>query len=133
MQDPASVTTRERLRRRILFVAGCVFLGLGAIGVFVPILPTTPFLLLAAACFLQSSPRAHRWLLSSRFLGGYIQHYQEGAGVPLRTKITAIGALWLTIGYSVVFVVEHLWLRALLLVIAVAVTVHLVSIRPRSR
>lgn len=131
MGEPA--TAGERLRRRLLFVAGCLFVCLGVIGVVIPILPTTPFLLLAAACFVRSSPQAHQWLMHSRVLGGYIRHYHDGAGVPLRTKITAVAFLWLSIGFSVVCVVEHLWIRALLLLVATAVTIHIASMRPRSR
>ncbi len=104
---------------------------LGAIGIVLPVLPTTPFLLLAAACFVRSSPRFHQWLLNNRVLGLYIRDYCSGRGIPLRAKIVSISLLWLTIGYAVVFVIEPTWLRALLLLIAVLVSAHIISIRPR--
>ncbi|MHB8994070.1 MAG: YbaN family protein [Armatimonadota bacterium] len=120
----------QRLKKQALFVAGCLFLGLGLIGVVVPLLPTTPFLLLAAACFLKSSPRVYHWLMNSRFPGHYLRHYQSGAGVPRRVKFTAISVLWLTIGCSAVFVVESGLVRVLLALIALAVTAHIISLRP---
>lgn len=71
--------------------------------------------------------------MNNRFLGGYIRHYHEGTGVPLRTKLTAIAVLWLTIGYSAIFVAQQLWVRALLVAVAAAVTIHLATLRPRGR
>jgi len=121
-----------RVGRQALFVAGSVALVLGIIGVFVPLLPTTPFLLLAAACFIRSSPRAYRWLMGNRLLGGYIRGYRSGAGIPLRVKVFTLSLLWLTIGYSALYVVQNTWIRVGLGLIAVAVTAHIVSIRTAS-
>jgi len=117
------------LKRLGLLVAGAVALVLGIVGVFLPLLPTTPFLLLAAGCFIRSSPRAYRWLMNNRLLGGYIRSYRSGAGIPLRVKIFTLTLLWLTIGYSALYVVDNLWIRIGLGVIAVAVTTHIVMIR----
>jgi len=122
-----------RLKRHALFAAGTICLIAGVIGAFVPILPTTPFLLLAAACYLRSSPRAHRWLVNSRFPGLYIRHYYSGGGLPLGLKLATVGLLWLTIGYSVLYVVDTSAVRVLLVLIAVGVTVHIISIRPSRR
>jgi uncharacterized protein len=121
------------LKRVALIVAGSVSLGLGVVGVFVPLLPTTPFLLLAAACYLRSSPRLHERLMASRVLGRYIRLYQSGAGVPVRVKASAVGLLWLTIGCSGVFFVQSTVARVVLGLIAVAVTAHIISIRPPKR
>ena len=123
--------SKEAWIRGLLLGVGSLCLALGVIGVFVPLLPTTPFLLVAAACFFRSSPRLYDWLLRNRLLGGYIRHYREGGGIPLRAKIISLTLLWLTISYSTVFVVEAWWLRGLLLAIAVGVTVHIVTRRPR--
>ena len=120
------------LKRHALFIAGTICLIVGVIGAFVPILPTTPFLLLAAACYLRSSPRAHHWLVNSRFPGVYIRHYQSGRGLPLGMRLGSIALLWLTIGYSAIYVVENAWIRALLALIAIGVTVHIASIRPHA-
>lgn len=115
--------------RILLTIAGTCFLGLGAVGVLVPVLPTTPFLLLAAACYARSSTRFYGWLLSNRWCGKYIKSYREEKAIPFRAKVTALALLWLTIGFSVAFVVSALALRLILAAIAVAVSVHIMSIR----
>ena len=117
------------LNRRVLIIAGSFFVGLGILGIFLPLLPTTPFLLLAAACYIRSSKRLYNWLINNKCLGNYIKNYREGKGVPLRTKILSISLLWLTIGYSVVFVVHIILVRVILILIAIGVTIHILSIR----
>ena len=116
---------------RLLLVAGCLCVGLGLIGVVVPILPTTPFLLLAAFCFARSSERFHRWLLSSPLFGRYLCSYLEGRGIPLRAKLSAIALLWAGILVSVLFLLNGLATRALLLAVGAAVTLHVATIRPK--
>lgn len=116
------------LKQTLLVVLGSLSLGLGLLGVVLPLLPTTPFVLLAAALYLRSSPRLHRWLLSHPRLGPYIDNYQRGRGIPLGSKVTAIALLWLSIGSSVIWVVSHPALRGLLLLIAAGVTVHLLRL-----
>jgi uncharacterized membrane protein YbaN (DUF454 family) len=120
--------TKRTLRRAMLIAGGSVCLGLGIVGVFLPLLPTTPFLLLAAACYVRSSRRIYDWLLNVRWLGSYVRSYRERRGVPLRVKTLAISLLWITIGYSVVSVVHLLLLRIILLAVAAAVTMHILSI-----
>src|SRR4030043_2259032 len=92
---------RTVVKRRILIGAGTLSTGLGIIGIFTPILPTTPFLLLAAACYLRSSPRFHRWLMNNRIFGSYIRNYTEGRGIPIKVKLFTIALLWATIGLSI--------------------------------
>lgn len=116
------------LTRVVLVVVGSLSAALGVIGVFIPILPTTPLLLVAAACFCRSSPTAYRWLLNSPILGVYLRNYREGRGLPVPAKGLIIGLLWITIGYSALIVVPHLPAKALLLVIALAVSVHIVRL-----
>lgn len=119
--------------RRILYLAvGSVSLGLGILGIVVPVLPTTPFLLLSAACYARGSRRLHDRLLASRFLGSYIRNYREGRGIPLRTKLVTIGLLWLMLGYSALAIVGAWWLRTLLVAIGLGVTIH-VGTRPTYR
>jgi hypothetical protein len=122
---------RGRFTRALLAAAGSISLGLGVAGVFLPLLPTTPLLLLAAACYVRSSERMSRWLLDHPHLGPYIRDYREGRGMPLRAKVTTLVVLWLTIGISVVFGVSAFWLRLLLVAIATAVTVHLLRMKTR--
>lgn len=102
---------------------------LGVIGIILPLLPTTPFLLLSASCYAKSSDKLYQWLIENRWFGKYIKSIRRGEGIPLRVKITAISMLWLTIGFSVLFVIEMLLVRIVLIVIAVGVTWHIVSYR----
>ncbi|MEE8167965.1 MAG: YbaN family protein [Candidatus Hydrothermarchaeales archaeon] len=121
--------SRKRLVRVLLIVAGTFFVGIGVVGIFLPVLPTTPFLLLAAACYARSSERFYNWLLNNKWFGNYIKNYREGKGVPLNVKVLSISFLWITIGYSVVFVVHIFLLRIILSLIAIGVTIHILSTR----
>ncbi len=112
-----------------LTLAGTLLTGLGILGIFLPVLPTTPFLLLAAFCFGKSSQKFQKWLFDNRWLGSYIRNYRGKSGVPLRTKIISIAFLWITIGYSALFVIDVLYGKIILIVIAVAVTIHLISLK----
>jgi len=104
-------------------------MALGIAGVFLPLLPTTPFLLLAAACYLKSSERLYNWLINNKWLGNYIENYREGRGVPLKVKVVSIALLWTTIGYSIAAVVHSVLVRVILILIAVGVTIHILSVR----
>lgn len=110
----------------ILVVCGTICVGLALLGVFLPILPTTPFLLLAAFFYARSSERFYAWLIGNRWSGPIIQNYREGRGLPLKQKILTIALLWLSIGYTVVFVTDTLWLRIGLAGIATGVTINLI-------
>jgi len=118
----------EEMKRTVLIVLGTFFVILGIIGVFLPLLPTTPFLLLAAACYARGSEKFYRWLLSNRWFGKYIKNYKEGKGIPLKAKIFSISMLWFLIMFSALFVVSLLLLRIVLILIAVGVTLHLLRI-----
>lgn len=109
--------------------SGTLFVALGIIGIFLPVLPTTPFLLLAAACYARSSDRFYNGLMSNRVFGNYIRNYREGRGVPVKVKIVSITFLWASISISMLLVVFDILLRLILLVIAIAVTLHIASIR----
>ncbi len=111
--------------KTILILIGSVSILLGIIGIFLPLLPTTPFLLLGAACYFRGSRKLYHRLLASKWLGRYIADYRSGKGIPLPVKLTSIALLWLTIGWSVAFAVHNIYLDMLLLVIAVCVTWHL--------
>jgi len=123
----------NRLVKWLLIIVGTFFVGLGIIGIFLPILPTTPFLLLAAACFARSSRRFYNWLLNNRWFGNYIKNYREGKGVPLKVKVLSISLLWITIIFSAFFWVSILFVRFILILVAIGVTIHILSIRPRKR
>lgn len=114
--------------RWFLMAGGTLSLGLGVLGIFLPVLPTTPFLLLAAFCYARSSQRLYDWLLGTRRLGPYIRTWREKKGIPLRFKIAVLILMTATIVVSAVFFVEALWLRILLGVIGVSVGIHILRI-----
>jgi uncharacterized membrane protein YbaN (DUF454 family) len=111
-----------------LIIIGTISTALGVLGIFLPLLPTTPFLLLATACYARSSTRFHSWLLNNPVLGEYIRNYTEKRALTRRTKITGITVLWVAMIPTVVFIVSNWILRLVFLGIAVAVTVHLVRL-----
>ncbi|OGO06166.1 MAG: hypothetical protein A2Z76_03045 [Chloroflexi bacterium RBG_13_56_8b] len=120
----------DALKRHLLIAIGTICLAIGVIGIFTPILPTTPFLLLAAACYLRSSPRFHRWLMNNRIFGSYIRNYTEGRGIPIKVKLFTIALLWATIGLSI-WATANLTVTVILLVVAVGVTLHIAFIRAK--
>lgn len=120
---------RRTCIRIFLIVAGTIFVVLGVVGIFVPLLPTTPFLLLAAACYARSSPRCHKWLLNNRWFGQYIRNYLENKGCTLKVKRLALTFLWTAIGFSILFAVQSLGIRLLLVLIAIGVSVHILRLQ----
>ena len=114
-----------------LIAIGSLSLVLGVLGIFLPLLPTTPFLLLSAALFARSSDRFYQWLIYNKLLGRYIRDYREGRGIPLGAKIIAISLVWITIGYAVFYLVAPVWFRILLLLIALTVSIHLLFLPTR--
>ena len=120
---------KNRLRRWGLIVSGTVSLVLGIIGIFLPLLPTTPFILLAASCYARSSKRLYDWLLNNKWFGNYIKNYRKGKGIPHKVKFLSISFLWIVIGYSILFVVNIISIRIILFLIAVGVTIHILSIK----
>ncbi len=118
-----------RLWKLVLIACGSLAVALGVIGIFVPLMPTTVFLLLAAACYARSSDRFYRKLVHSRWLGAYIRSSREGRGMSRRHKASTLALLWIGIGASAIWSVDAWWIRTLLLLIAVAVTVHVARIK----
>ncbi len=102
-------------------------------GVVVPVLPTTPFLILSALCYARSSDRYYRWLLTNRLFGRYLDDYLHGRGIPWRVKALTLTFLWGVMGSTVAFAVDAWWLRALLLLIAVGVTAHIIMLKGGGR
>lgn len=122
--DDSPRTSRSRLVRYFLQGVGWLSVALGVIGVFLPVLPTTPFLLLAAACFARGSPRFYHWLVDHPRLGPWIRGYLEGNGIPLKGKVYAIGLMWVSIGFSC-WLLPSVWARGVMVVSAVGVTVYI--------
>ena len=104
-------------------------MAVGILGIFVPILPTTPFLLLAAACFIRSSHKNYTWLLDNRFFGSYIKNYIQGKGIPSKIKVITVILLWITIGLSAWFATQEVAIRVILILVAVGVTTHIVLMK----
>lgn len=125
--DQVSLLTR--LKKALWVSAGTFFLGLGLIGIVVPLLPTTPFLLLTAWCYYHGSEKMHNWLLNHRWFGEYIRNFQEKKGIPLRAKIISVAMIWGTIGFSMIFIIDILILHIVLAVIAAAVTIYILSFK----
>jgi uncharacterized membrane protein YbaN (DUF454 family) len=117
------------IKKYFLIAAGIFFLVLGVVGIFLPLLPTTPFFLLAAACFFRSSKPLYAWLINHKLFGKRIQYYRVYKAISLRSKLLSLALLWLTIAYSAFFVVKIFWVQIVLLLIAVAVSIHLISFR----
>lgn len=113
----------------ILATFGLVALGLGILGIFLPVLPTTPFLLLAAALFLRSSRPLYDWLMNHPKLGPYIRNFMEHKSIPLKVKVISVSLVWITLLNCAVFVAEHWAFRLFFIVLAVAITAHILSYR----
>ncbi|TIH09276.1 YbaN family protein [Pseudomonas leptonychotis] len=116
--------------RYALLAIGWLSVVLGVIGIFLPVLPTTPFLLLAAACFMRSSKRFYLWLINHRRLGPWIVDYLDGQGIPLKGKVYAISLMWLSISLSC-YLVPLFWARAFMLTSAVLVSLYILRQKTR--
>jgi uncharacterized membrane protein YbaN (DUF454 family) len=115
---------------RYVYVAlGILSCALGVIGIFVPLLPTTPFLLLSAALFFRSSPRLYNRLLNHPQLGPYIRNFREHKAIPLRVKIISVSLVWITILHAVIFLLDHWVLESLLLLLAAGITAYILHFK----
>ena len=117
------------MTRIILISAGFLCVALGALGLVLPVMPTTPFLLLAAACFARSSPRFYDWLLNLRLFGTLIRNWQQTRSIPIRAKLLAIVTIVVLGGSSVIFFIEKTFFRILVTVILLLHIAFIASIR----
>jgi uncharacterized membrane protein YbaN (DUF454 family) len=115
----------------VLRAAGLFFLGLAAVGVVVPIMPTTCFLLVSAACFARSSPRLYHWLHHNRVFGKLLRDYRDHRMIALRIKIASLVVLWVTIGFTFVAVPIFV-VRVIVVAVAASVTLHVWSLKHRA-
>jgi len=127
-----SKISKSKVKRVLYYIAGTIFLALGIIGIVFPILPTTPFLLLSAACYVRSSEKAYNWLIHNKLFGKIIRDYREGRGLPIKIKVITIILLWITIFISILFITIF-WVQILLIIIASLVSIHIVLIKPKSQ
>ncbi len=112
---PTPKVLANPLIRRTVFIFGWFSLVMGVIGIFLPLLPTTPFILLAAACFARSSPRFYAWITSHHRYGPMIANYLAGRGLPVKAKVMAVSLLWVSVSFTL-FIVSLLWAKLAMLV-----------------
>ena len=131
--SPRTAVAKNKLVRLLWNAAGTIFLARGLIGIPLPLLPTTPFLLIAVACYLRGSTRMYNWMMTNRYFGPYLKDYMEGNGLTLRTKTVAVLALWGVIVFSAAFATENAIVRVGLLAVALGVTIHLLTLKTKRR
>ena len=118
----------DHAARWMLIASGMICVGLGVLGILLPGLPTTPFLLLAAYCFARSSERFHAWLINHRWLGAYVRNFEEGRGMTRRAKAATLLVMWLSFGVTIVFLVPVLWGQLAMFLLASAVSIYLLRL-----
>ncbi|HEY9113267.1 MAG TPA: YbaN family protein [Bacteroidales bacterium] len=126
---PASKPSQNKnpITRILLLIAGVLSTLIGFAGIFIPLLPTTPFLLLASWCFVRSSDKLDRILKENRFLGPYLKNYREKKGITKRNKIYSLVFLWVSLSVSFYFSPDWWWLWVILLAVGVGVSYHVIS------
>lgn len=121
----------KKYKKVFCFLIGSISLFIGILGIFLPILPTTPFILLTAACYARSSEKAHNWLMNNRIFGRIISDYKNKQGVPLKIKIYVISLLWITISISALLLINIFLIKILLFIIAISVTIHILRFKTK--
>lgn len=111
----------------LLTILGCISLALGILGIFLPLLPTTPLLLLSAALFLRSNKRLYDWLLNHPRLGPYITNFIKHKAIPLRAKIISVSTVWITLLYCAICIAHHWALSMVFILLAAGITIHILS------
>ena len=117
------------MKKKLLKIAAYTFVAWGLVGVFVPLIPTTPFLLLAAYCFARSNPMRNRWLYRNRIFGRYLLDYQQGRGIPSGLKASALITMWSAMMFTAIVLIDRRWIRILLFVVSLFVTIHILRIK----
>ncbi|HRP86386.1 MAG TPA: YbaN family protein [Gammaproteobacteria bacterium] len=121
-------TYLDHAARLMLIAAGLICVGLGALGILLPGLPTTPFLLLAAYCFARSSEHFHNWLLNHRWFGSYVRNFESGRGMTRPAKATTLLVMWLSFGFTIVLFVPVVWGQVSMFLLAVTVSVYIMRL-----
>jgi len=119
---------RKATAKLFFNTVGILAVALGVIGIFLPLVPTTPFLLLASACFMRGSERLHRWLLNNKMFGEYIRNIEENRGIPLRGKIYALVLMWVSMATSI-YIVKYVALKVMLAFIGIGVSVWILRMK----
>jgi uncharacterized membrane protein YbaN (DUF454 family) len=124
-RERTTIEERTVTARKALFnILGCFFVGLGIAGIILPLVPATPFLLLASACFLRGSDRLHDWLMGHRLMGPYLRNFKEHRAMPLQAKVGTVALLWVSIGFSIASI-DRIAVRIALVVVAIGTTTYI--------
>jgi uncharacterized protein len=120
--------------KKLLAFLGLVSLGLGILGVFLPLLPTTPFVLLSAALFARSSTRLNHWIRNHRIFGQLIKDYNDNKSIPLHAKVWSIALMWTSILFTTFTIAsDKRWLQILLISIAIGVSIHIMRYKTKKK
>lgn len=122
---------KKKVKKYVLIALGSIALAFGVVGMFIPILPTTPFLLITSYCYIRSSKSLHSWLLNHHVLGRYIKDYVEHRAVPRKVKVVALGTLWPSLGFTI-FLVPLMPVKILLAVIGSIVSFYIIRLDERT-
>lgn len=115
--------------RKLLITIGTISVILGIIGIALPVFPTTPFLLIAAVCYMKSSTKFYNWLINHKILGKYVKNYIEKRGLPLKTKITSISFFWIGTGTSTLIFAPFLWVKISIFTLLVLATIYILTLK----
>lgn len=119
----------SQIKRIMLLILGTVSFIIAIIGIILPLIPTTPLLLVTAACYLRASERMYNWLINNKYFGKHILRFKDGKGIPLKTKVFVITLLWISIMISVVLFIPLMLVKLLLIAIAISITWYISSIK----
>ena len=133
MQEFKQQKTLKHFVRVLFIFLGILSVTIGIVGIVVPVLPTTPFLLLAAFFFVRSSNQLYQWLITHRLFGSYLHNYIHFKAISPWVKVFTLSLLWVTIILSIILVQDKLWIRVLLLIVAISVSVHIIRLRTLSK
>lgn len=115
------------MKKFLLIFFGLIFVTLGTIGIFVPGLPTTIFMILAAYCFVRSSEKLYRWVIENKFVGDKVKHFMETKTIPLRGKIHSISAMWIMVILSIILINVSIVIKVIIAIAAIIGTVVILS------
>ncbi|WP_102262963.1 YbaN family protein [Mesobacillus jeotgali] len=113
--------------KALLITIGTLSISLGVIGILVPLLPTTPLILLGAACYVKASDELYQKLIRNKWLGGYIKDFREKNGITLKNKVLSLCLMWISILGTILFLEVDFWLAAVLIIVAVTVSAYILS------
>lgn len=115
------------MKNVVFKILGLLFVAIGFIGIFLPLLPTTIFLIIASYFFMKGSPELNEWMMKNKYLGPYVRNFRDKKGMTAKSKVSAISMLWFTILISAIFFTDYLLVRLLLLSVAIGVTIYIAN------